>query len=216
MTTADAPSALLPRANPIARLTAALFGWLPMSLAMLALRFALAVPFWKSGMTKWDGFLTLSFGAQQLFVDEFKLHLFGGEYAFPFPETMATLSALGETILPVLLVFGFATRYAALGDPGDDGDHPAHRARRLGQLPSAVGGDGAVDHDLRAGPDRARPRPRVGARQSPGLGATAGASALAKSERNRPSNLRKWAKRAVAGAPPPLRPHAANLRGGRA
>ena len=66
-------------------------------------------------MTKWDGFLTLSFGAQQLFVDEFKLHLFGGEYSFPFPETMATLSALGETILPVLLVFGLATRYAALG-----------------------------------------------------------------------------------------------------
>jgi len=115
MTTADAPSAPLMRANPVARLTDALFGWLPMSLAMLALRLAVAVPFWKSGMTKWDGFLTLSFGAQQLFVDEFKLHLFGGEYAFPFPETMATLSALGETILPVLLVFGLATRYAALG-----------------------------------------------------------------------------------------------------
>ena len=86
MTTADAPSTPLPRANPIARLTEAAFGWLPMSLAMLALRFAVAVPFWKSGMTKWDGFLTLSFGAQQLFVDEFKLHLFGGEYAFPFPR----------------------------------------------------------------------------------------------------------------------------------
>ena len=63
--TADAPSAPLMRANPIARLTDALFGWLPMSLAMLALRFALAVPFWKSGMTKWDGFLTLSFGAAE-------------------------------------------------------------------------------------------------------------------------------------------------------
>jgi len=114
MTAADASPSLI-RVNPIARLTDALFGWLPTSLAMLALRVALAVPFWKSGMTKWDGFLTLSFGAQQLFVDEFKLHLFGGEYAFPFPGTFALLSALGETILPVLLVFGLASRYAALG-----------------------------------------------------------------------------------------------------
>jgi len=114
MIAADASPSLI-RANPIARLTDALFGWLPTSLAMLALRVALAVPFWKSGMTKWDGFLTLSFGAQQLFVDEFKLHLFGGEYAFPFPGTFALLSALGETILPVLLVFGLASRYAALG-----------------------------------------------------------------------------------------------------
>jgi len=115
MTAADLSAPPLTRANPIARFTAAVFGWLPLSLAVLALRFALAVPFWKSGMTKWDGFLTLSFGAQQLFVDEFKLHLFGGEYAFPFPQTMALLSALGETVLPVLLVFGLATRYAALG-----------------------------------------------------------------------------------------------------
>ena len=37
MTTADAPSAPLLRANPIARLTDALFGWLPISLALLAL-----------------------------------------------------------------------------------------------------------------------------------------------------------------------------------
>ena len=114
MTAADAPLPLT-RGNPIGRLTDALFGWLPISLALLALRFAVAVPFWKSGMTKWVGFLTLSFGAQQLFVDEFKLHLFGGAHAFPFPETMAPLSALGEAILPALLVFGLATRYAALG-----------------------------------------------------------------------------------------------------
>ena len=115
MTAANVSSPPLTAANPVARFTAAAFGWLPLSLAMLALRFALAVPFWNSGMTKWDGFLTLSFGAQQLFIDEFKLHLFGAQYAFPFPETMALLSALGETILPVLLVLGLATRYAALG-----------------------------------------------------------------------------------------------------
>jgi putative oxidoreductase len=98
-----------------ARLTAAIFGVVPISLTMLALRFALAIPFWRSGMTKWDGFLTLSFGAKTLFAEEYKLHLFGAEIPYPAPELFATLSALGETCLPVLLVFGLATRYAALG-----------------------------------------------------------------------------------------------------
>ena len=82
---------------------------------MLALRFALAVPFWKSGLTKWDGFFTLSFSAKQLFIDEFKLHWLGGEYPFPYPELMATLSAIGEVTFPVLLVLGLGARYAALG-----------------------------------------------------------------------------------------------------
>ena len=82
---------------------------------MLALRFALAVPFWCSGMTKWDGFLTLSFGAKALFSDEYKLHIFGSEIPYPAPELMATLSAMAETCLPVLLVLGLGTRYAALG-----------------------------------------------------------------------------------------------------
>jgi putative oxidoreductase len=113
--TAEPAAAPLRRANPLARLTGALFGALPASLSLVALRVALAVPFWNSGMTKWDGFLSLSFGAQQLFVDEFKLHWFGAEYPFPYPGVMAMASALGETILPVLLVLGLATRWAALG-----------------------------------------------------------------------------------------------------
>ena len=99
----------------LANFTRMAFGLIPMSLTMLALRFALAVPFWRSGMTKWDGFLTISFGAQALFTDEYKLHIFGSEYPYPAPELMATLSALAETCLPVLLIFGLATRYAALG-----------------------------------------------------------------------------------------------------
>ena len=112
---AEPAAALLRRANPLARLTGVLFGALPASPSLLALRIALAVPFWNSRMTKWDGFLTLSFGARQLFVDEFKLHWFGAEYPFPYPDVMAMASALGETILPVLLVVGLATRWAALG-----------------------------------------------------------------------------------------------------
>ena len=101
--------------DTIANFTRSAFGLIPMSLTMLALRFALAIPFWRSGMTKWDGFLTLSFGAKALFAEEYKLHLFGAEYPFPAPDVMATLSALGETCLPVLLVLGLGTRYAALG-----------------------------------------------------------------------------------------------------
>jgi putative oxidoreductase len=106
-----------PRRSPagaLADLTQAAFGLVPMSLTMLALRFALAIPFWRSGMTKWDGFLTLSFGAKALFTDEYKLHIFGSEIAYPAPELVATLSALAETCLPVLLVLGLGTRYAAL------------------------------------------------------------------------------------------------------
>lgn len=93
-------------------------GWLaaiPASLPLLLLRVALAVPFYKSGLTKWDGFLTLSGGAQYLFVDEFRLHLFGGQYPYPFPIAAATMAGIAEIVLPVLLVIGLFTRFAALG-----------------------------------------------------------------------------------------------------
>src|ERR1700688_1315300 len=80
----------------IARFTETVFGKIPVSLTMLALRFALATPFWFSGLTKWDGFLTLSFGAKTLFTQEFKLHIFGAEIPYPAPELMATLSGVAE------------------------------------------------------------------------------------------------------------------------
>lgn len=78
------------------------------------LRIALAVPFFKSGLTKWDGFLTLSPAAAYLFEDEFKLHLFGAVYDFPFPLLVAWLDGVAEIGLPVLLVVGLATRFSAL------------------------------------------------------------------------------------------------------
>jgi putative oxidoreductase len=99
----------------IARFTETLFGFVPLSLTMLALRFALAVPFWRSGLTKWDGFLNISFGAKQLFAEDFKLHIFGAEIAYPAPELVATLSGIAEVSFPVLLVLGLGARYAALG-----------------------------------------------------------------------------------------------------
>jgi putative oxidoreductase len=87
----------------------------PPSLAQLMLRLALAVPFWKSGILKWDGFLRLNDTAIYLFTDEFKLHLPGGPYDFPAPETMAFLSGCAEIVFPVLLVLGLGTRFAASG-----------------------------------------------------------------------------------------------------
>ncbi len=87
----------------------------PVSLASLVLRVALAVPFYKSGLTKWDGFLQISDTPELLFTEEFKLHLFGQAYDYPFPALMAWGSSLGEIILPILLVFGLFTRFSALG-----------------------------------------------------------------------------------------------------
>ncbi len=85
------------------------------SLVQLVMRVALAVPFWKSGILKWTGFLQLSDTAVTLFTDEFMLHLPGGPYHYPVPAVMAFLSGCGEITFPVLLVLGLATRFAALG-----------------------------------------------------------------------------------------------------
>ncbi|HZX82942.1 DoxX family protein [Bradyrhizobium symbiodeficiens] len=85
------------------------------SLVQLGLRLALAVPFWRSGMLKWAGFLRLNDTAVTLFSDEFMLHLPGGPYHFPAPMVMAFLSGCGEIVFPVLLVLGLGTRFAALG-----------------------------------------------------------------------------------------------------
>src|SRR5258707_2969852 len=60
------------------------------SLVQLVMRFALAVPFWRSGTLKWDGFLQLSDTAVTVFTDEFMLHLPGG----PYPVSAANPVAL--------------------------------------------------------------------------------------------------------------------------
>ena len=87
----------------------------PSSIVQLALRVALAVPFWNSGLTKWSGWLEVSDGAVYLFTEEFKLHVFGRALDYPVPGVTAAMSAVAEIVLPVLLVIGFATRFAALG-----------------------------------------------------------------------------------------------------
>jgi len=85
------------------------------SFVQLMLRLALAVPFWKSGILKWSGFLQLNDTAIDLFTEELKLHLPGGPYDFPAPKVMAFASGCGEIAFPILLVLGLGTRFAATG-----------------------------------------------------------------------------------------------------
>jgi putative oxidoreductase len=85
------------------------------SLTQLMLRIALAVPFWRSGVQKWDGFLQLNDVAVLLFSSEFMLHLPGGPYPFPAPGVFAFATGCAEIVFPILLVLGLVTRFAALG-----------------------------------------------------------------------------------------------------
>jgi DoxX len=126
----------------------------PLSLASLALRFALAVPFFKSGLTKWEGFLKISETPELLFTEEFKLHIFGAVYDYPFPKLMAWGSSLGEVILPVLLVFGLGTRLVGCAWAfADDGADPADHPGWLGEFSSALGGDGDWHYCAGSGQD---------------------------------------------------------------
>ena len=96
-------------------------GRIPHSLVALLARFSIAGVFWKSGQTKIEGFAVdlvdgeftlgwprLSDSAVALFRDEYRLPLLD-------PQLAATLAALGEHVLPVLLLLGLGTRFAALG-----------------------------------------------------------------------------------------------------
>jgi putative oxidoreductase len=84
-------------------------------LAPIAVRVALAVPFLRSGLTKWSGWFRISPVADVLFASIFKLHLFGHQYGFPMPVVLAHLDAVAEIVLPMLLIVGLATRLSALG-----------------------------------------------------------------------------------------------------
>ncbi len=114
-TTAHESTAGSPRFLPFIQRAAGLFPFLPASLTLLVLRFAAAIPFWRSGVNKWDGFLELSPGTRWLFENQFQLHLFGETYPMPMPVLSAYLAGIGEIVLPILLVLGLGTRYAAFG-----------------------------------------------------------------------------------------------------
>jgi putative oxidoreductase len=93
----------------------------PESFIALLARFSIAAVFWKSGQTKVEGF------AVDLIAGQFQLgrprlsssavDLFRDEYRLPWlpPESAAVLAALGEHLLPALLLLGLVTRLSAAG-----------------------------------------------------------------------------------------------------
>lgn len=90
-------------------------GTLGRFLAPPVVRVALALPFLRSGLTRWDPFPSLSLGTRFLFEEQFKLHLFGHVVDLPAPLAAAYLTAVAEITLPLLVLLGLATRFAALG-----------------------------------------------------------------------------------------------------
>ena len=79
---------------------------IPQDAIALAARVFPAAIFWQSGQTKLEGW-HVSDSAIALFREEYRLPLLD-------PVLAAHLAALGEHLFPLLLVFGLASRFAAL------------------------------------------------------------------------------------------------------
>lgn len=98
-----------------------LFERVPYSAIALLARVSVAGVFWRSGQTKVEGFaLDLVEGRFEWGwprVSDTAVALFRDEYRLPLltPELGASLAALGEHVLPVLLLLGLATRLSAFG-----------------------------------------------------------------------------------------------------
>lgn len=94
---------------------------IPNTLLAFVARFSIAAVFWKSGQTKIQGFAIdivngeFTLGWPRL--SDSVVDLFRDEYRLPLipPDIAATMAALGEHILPILLLLGIATRLSALG-----------------------------------------------------------------------------------------------------
>ncbi len=78
---------------------------IPPSATSLIARLAIAPVFWFSGRTKVDG----------LELRPAIVYQFREDFGLPFPALMASLAALAEHALPILLVLGLGTRFAAAG-----------------------------------------------------------------------------------------------------
>lgn len=95
----------------------ALCSKIPYTIVALLCRIAAAVPFWRSGQSKLDGADILGIKYELFSVKASKVYLFANEFGFgdAIAPAAAQLAALGENLLPPLLVFGFLTRFGALG-----------------------------------------------------------------------------------------------------
>jgi putative oxidoreductase len=110
--------------SPVARLVdvaIGLFERIPNTLIALVARFSIAAVFWNSGQTKVQGFVVnlvsgeFTLGWPRL--SDSALALFQDEYKLPFipPELAAPMAATAEHVLPLLILMGLGTRFAALG-----------------------------------------------------------------------------------------------------
>lgn len=98
-----------------------MMGQLPNTLLAFVARFSIAGVFWKSGQTKIEGLsidiVSGDFTLGMPRLSDNAVFLFKEEYQLPLlsPELGAGLAALGEHILPIMILLGFATRLSALG-----------------------------------------------------------------------------------------------------
>ena len=84
-----------------------LFDYLPPEIAQLLARIVVGLVFWRSGLTKIDGF-GLAENTVFLFEEEYKVPLLP-------PEIAAYLATAAELALPLLLWAGLLSRFAATG-----------------------------------------------------------------------------------------------------
>ena len=85
-----------------------MLGRIPDSFVALALRVFPALVFFQSGRTKVEGVFTIRESTWFLFENEYDLPLIP-------PEVAAIMATTAEHLLPVLLILGLFTRFAALG-----------------------------------------------------------------------------------------------------
>ena len=100
-------------------------------LALLFLRFTVAKVFLDSGLSKWDGFLKFNVDKYDLFMYEFfcpdpvrsgalqlcnpqTLDYVDGSFVVKMIELLAVSAGVAEIFLPILLIIGLFSRFAAL------------------------------------------------------------------------------------------------------
>jgi putative oxidoreductase len=101
-------------------------------LALFFIRFMVAKVFLNSGLSKWDGFLMFNVDKYDLFKYEFfcpdpvrvgalqlcnseTLEYVDGSFVVKMIELLAVLAGIAEVLLPILLIIGLFSRFAALG-----------------------------------------------------------------------------------------------------
>ena len=94
-----------------------LFARIPYSLIALLGRLAIALTFFNSGQTKLQGLTVYGIKVNPFDVSGAAFFLFENEYKVPLitPWLAGHLAALAEFFLPILLILGLATRFAAFG-----------------------------------------------------------------------------------------------------